>query len=346
MERRILTVMLSWSVAGAAMAQQAVPLPALGADLGQTTASGLDSGGFMAGQLAAAYSGKIAGIGIIGGGPFYCAGTDPKRSTLENAVDVCMNPIARPVGANGAVSFKNARALAADGRIDPVQNLARQRIYIASGGNDVVVKTAVVEEVRTFYQQAGAAPGQIRYVFNAVAGHAIATDNPDDPPCAATQPPYINNCGFVQAHDVLRHLYPERTQAAGDAPSGQLIRFDQREFVRGHRTGMDAEAYAYVPASCRDGGCAVHVVFHGCSQGASEIGSRFYRYAGYNGFADANRLIVLYPQVHRSNGIPFNPKGCWDFWGYSQDQQGALFATKQAPQMQAVMAMLERLGRK
>ncbi|MDY0976167.1 poly(3-hydroxybutyrate) depolymerase [Massilia sp. CFBP9012] len=346
MKRTILTVMLAWSLAGAAMAQQAVPLPALGADLGQTTSSGLDSGGFMAGQLAVAYSNQIAGVGIIGGGPFYCAGTYPERSTLENAADACMNPIARPVGADGAVSFRNARMFAADGRIDPVQNLARQRVYIASGGNDVVVRTSVVEEVRTFYQQAGAAPGQIRYVFNREAGHAIATANPNDPPCAATQPPYINNCGFVQAHDVPRHLYPERTVAAGGAPSGQLIRFDQREFVRGVRTSMDAEAYVYVPDACRGGGCAVHIVFHGCSQGASQIGSRFYRDVGYNGFADANRLIVLYPQVSRSSRIPANPRGCWDFWGYSQDQQGALFATKQAPQMQAVMAMIERLGRK
>ncbi|WP_235580933.1 hypothetical protein [Pseudorhodoferax sp. Leaf265] len=36
---------------------------------------------------------------------------------------------------------------------------------------------------------------------------------------------------------------------------------------------------------------------------------------GFNRWADTNRLIVLYPQVARSGASPFNPKGCWDWWG-------------------------------
>lgn len=124
-----------------------------------------------------------------------------------------------------------------------------------------------------------------------------------------------------------------------------MIRFQQREFVRGNRTSMDDDAYVYVPDACRAGGCAVHVALHGCRQGASDIGPRFYRDAGYDSFADANRLIVLYPQVHRSDGNPINPSGCWDFWGYSNEAHESItFATRQAPQMKAVLAMVERLG--
>lgn len=347
MKRMILSTLLTWTaLAGAAMAEN-TPLPSLGADLAQTSVSGLGAGGFMAAQLAVAYSSRIVGVGVIGGGPFYCAGTYQSGSLIEIAQTTCMTPFSSAVGANGAVSYQNARRFAVDGRIDPTGNLQRQRVYAATGGLDDTVKSMVVEQVAEFYRLAGAPAASIRYVFSRETGHGISTDNPDDPPCGATGMPYMNNCGFVQAHDVLRHLYPERTGAVDSSARGMLIRFDQSEFLNNPRSSMDDEAYVYVPDACRDGGCAVHVAFHGCRQGASEVGSRFYRGAGYNGFADANRLIVLYPQVHVSKGIPFNPRGCWDFWGYSNGHQPDwTFATRQAPQMQAVMAMIERLGRK
>jgi poly(3-hydroxybutyrate) depolymerase len=343
------TIFSCWAIFGAAVAQQqTAALPALGVTLDQTTVSGLDSGGFMAAQLATAYSSRIKGVGIIAAGPFYCAGTYANLGMLENAVSTCMTPVARAAGASGEISFRNARKFAAEGRIDPVENLQRQRVYAFSGARDLTVKTMVVDEVPQFYRLAGVPADGMQYVRNVEAGHGISSDNPDDLPCAATGAPYINNCGFVQAHELLRHLYPERTQAASKgAPGGQLIRFDQREFLHGNRTSMDDQAYVYVPSACREGGCAVHIAFHGCRQGASQIGSRFYRDAGYNSFADANRLVVLYPQVHRSVAMPLNPQGCWDFWGYSNGgQPGWNFVTRQAPQMEAVMAMLARLGGK
>jgi hypothetical protein len=56
-------------------------------------------------------------------------------------------------------------------------------------------------------------------------------------------------------------------------------------------------------------------------------------------------MIVLYPQAQASDPIPFNPKGCWDFWGYSSpDRSDPNFYSKQAPQIAAVMGMLERLA--
>jgi poly(3-hydroxybutyrate) depolymerase len=96
----------------------------------------------------------------------------------------------------------------------------------------------------------------------------------------------------------------------------------------------------YIPAACDKGGCAVHVAFHGCHQGRETVGERFYKGTGYNEFADTNRLIVLYPQARMSD-LAGNPKGCWDFWGYSEPKT---FYTREAPQMRAVVAMLDRLG--
>jgi len=38
----------------------------------------------------------------------------------------------------------------------------------------------------------------------------------------------------------------------------------------------------------------------------------------------------------------FNPRGCWDWWGYT----GPDYHTHTAPQIHAVKAMLDRLGEK
>ena len=69
----------------------------------------------------------------------------------------------------------------------------------------------------------------------------------------------------------------------------------------------------------------------------SQRPERFHRDAGYNRWAEANQMLVLYPQVNKSAA---NPYGCWDWWGYS----GSHYADKSAPQMKAIMRMTQRLA--
>jgi poly(3-hydroxybutyrate) depolymerase len=103
---------------------------------------------------------------------------------------------------------------------------------------------------------------------------------------------------------------------------------------------MAEAGFVYVPPACRTQRCKVHVAFHGCRQTTDDIEERFVREAGYNGWAEANRLIVLYPQaIKRYWGI-YNPRGCWDWWGYT----GAQYATKEGAQVRAVKSMLDRLS--
>ncbi|TWI42432.1 esterase/PHB depolymerase [Pseudoduganella flava] len=320
------------------------PLPAMGADLSATTVSGISSGGFMAAQLATAYSARFVGVGVIAAGPYYCAGTYPSLSMFQNATTSCMTPAIAATAANGATSFANARRFAAEGLIDPVQNLTRQRVYAFSGAGDRTVKTIVVDQVEQYYRLAGVPPERILYRKHPEAGHSIVIDDDDDVPCATTAPPYINNCGFIQSHELLAHLYGPGKPANTGVPAGQIIVFDQREFIKGSQTSMNANGYAYVPRYCTTNACNVHVAFHGCQQGAHVIGDQFYRGTGYNEYADTNRLIILYPQAGVSKGMPVNPQGCWDFWGYSNTPGFPPFYAKGAPQMAAVMAMIDRLG--
>ena len=96
-----------------------------------------------------------------------------------------------------------------------------------------------------------------------------------------------------------------------------------------------------MPQSCTVNAtaCAVHVVFHGCKQGARVVGSGVYSSVGYNKWADSNDVIVLYPQAVATQLLPFNPDGCWDWWGYS----GFNFQVKSGVQLAAVKAMVDRL---
>ncbi|SHG48665.1 PHB depolymerase family esterase [Massilia sp. CF038] len=339
-------------VASLALCQLAFPalaaapsLPALGADPGNTSVSGISSGGFMAAQLATAYSARFRGVGVIAAGPYYCAGTYAALSLFQNATTTCMTPSTAASGADGAASLRNAAQFARQGLIDPVSNLARQRVYAFSGSSDHTVKTSVVDQVKQYYLLAGAAPANILYRHDSDAGHSIITASDGDVSCADTRPPYINNCGFTQSQELLRHLAGGTSKPAAKAPlTGDLLQFDQREFVRGPLASMYNSGAVYIPRYCRSNSCGIHVALHGCQQGAGEIGERFYRSTGYNEYADSNALIVLYPQAQVSRGVPVNPQGCWDFWGYSNSKDQPPFYAKGAPQMAAIVAMIERLG--
>ncbi len=325
-----------------------VALPALQADLSRTSVSGLSSGAFMAGQFAVAYSGIVAGAGIVAGGPYYCSGSPgvfPYIPYLSNAMSTCMNPAeARAAPPVAAVLWDAAQSFARAGVIDDTANLQRQRIYLFSGTQDKTVTRPVVDQAALFYQLAGVPAAQLRYVNTVGAGHAFITDKSGDQACAATAPPYVNDCDFSQAGEILRHIFPDLRPAAATL-GGSFVTFNQRSFLHSPFSSMGNTAYAYVPKACRTESCRVHVAFHGCRQSAAAVGERFYKGAGYNELADANKMIVLYPQVEPSPVYPYNPRGCWDFWGYTSINPFMPdFYQKSGMQMAAVKAMLDRLA--
>jgi poly(3-hydroxybutyrate) depolymerase len=80
----------------------------------------------------------------------------------------------------------------------------------------------------------------------------------------------------------------------------------------------------------------------------------FVENAGYNEWADTNNIVVLYPQAtaRLSSLSPFewifpgmymqhvNGEGCWDFWGYTNQDD---YNTKNGQQIAAVWRMIETL---
>jgi hypothetical protein len=310
----------------------AEPLPAMSAETASFTVSGVSSGGNMAVQLHVAHSSRVAGIGAIAAAPYYCA-----QGSLWDALNHCMAPSTSSRLPRWEVLKSDADRFARDGLLDPTTNLARARVWLFSGMRDRTVTPEVVAVLGRFYASYGTKP---LLVNTQPAGHAMVTESAGAA-CGATEPPFINDCDYDAAGQLLRHLH---VAVAPPAPrsGGSLIRFDQNAYAGdAHAISMADAGYVYVPDACEDQVCRVHVVFHGCRQSAETIGERFVREAGYNRWADTNRLIVLYPQATARYWWVYNPRGCWDWWGYT----GPRYATKEAPQIRAVLAMVEQLGR-
>jgi poly(3-hydroxybutyrate) depolymerase len=308
----------------------AEPLPALGAE--QTvTVSGLSSGGYMAVQLHVAHSSIVKGAAVIAAGPYYCA-----QGSVFSAYYNCMQPgLFAPLPRTTTLRAE-AEARARSGDIDPTSNLAASRAWLFIGAKDPEVDREVVDALAAFYEGYKVATLVIK---NQPAGHAMATVSAGNADCAATKSPFINACKYDAAGELLRYLYG-KLEGPAAKPSGRLARFDQSAFG-GADISMADEGYVFIPSVCESASCRIHVALHGCRQGAEDVGENFVRDAGYNRWAETNRLIVLYPQaIRRSGWSLFNPRGCWDWWGYT----GRHYHTKHGPQIRALKAMLERLG--
>ena len=231
-------------------------------------------------------------------------------------------------------SRADAERFARERLIDSTDNLGKARVWLFSGTQDRTVTPQVVDALGRFYALFDVKPVLLK---DRPAGHAMVTESAGAA-CGATEPPYINDCDYDAAGELLRHLLGSLSPPA-PKPQGRLLAFDQREFG-GYAISMADDAYVYVPRACDTERCRVHVAFHGCRQGAEAVGERFVRDAGYNRWADANRLIVLYPQAIARYGWIYNPRGCWDWWGYT----GTQYATRNGAQIRAVVAMVDRLS--
>jgi hypothetical protein len=305
------------------------PLPAMAAEVSNVTVSGLSSGAYMAVQVHVAHSALVKGVGALAGGPYYCA-----KGSVWSASFNCMTPGRWTPLPSIAALRTEVEALASAAHIDSPANLASARVWLFSGTQDRTVLRPVVMALRDFYASYGVQPVVLA---DKPAGHAMVTEAAGSD-CATTAAPYINDCDFDAAGELLKHLLGPLAPASVK-PGGRLLHFDQRPFASGAR--MDEAGYVYLPQSCQTERCRLHVAFHGCRQGAEAIGDQFAREAGYNRWADTNRLIVLYPQTVSSySWFGFNPRGCWDWWGYT----GRQYHTRDGAQIRAVKAMLDRLG--
>jgi len=286
-----------------------------------TTVSGISAGAFMATQLQIAFSDRIQGMGSLAGGPYWCA---QGGSSLYGC-------LFQPEQVNLQVLWNRVTEEERQGKIAPTNNLRNARIYIFQSKADTVVKPASSQKLQGFLAKY-VSSNNLHTEWMEKAAHAFPTVNYGKS-CDTSGIPYVVNCKKDIAGEMLTHLLGN-LRAPVKMVNENLRLFSQKEFSS---AGLHEKGWAYIPAACdrENHGCRVHMALHGCQMGPDFMDDEFRAYAGYNTWAESNDLIIIYPSISRSFG---NPNGCWDWFGYTNDN----YANRAGPQMEALMKIIER----
>ena len=146
--------------------------------------------------------------------------------------------------------------------------------------------------------------------------------------------PFVGNCEFDAAGDLLKHLYPGLNPPNG----GTEQALTSVNLSGAAEAGLSDTAYLFVPPSCANGAqtCALHLVLHGCAQSAQQVGTDFIEQSGYLPWAETNGIVLAFPQVVSG---PVNPLACWDWWGYT----GANYLWRDGAQMTVLVDWIREL---
>ena len=257
-----------------------------------------------------------------------------------------IQPICRRAREQG----RNRSAVESRGERDftssPAVPIPWSRSETVAEGRDVYAALGVPAANIVFEDQSGPA---------ANAGHSWVTKNFGGK-CSANNAPYINDCGYDQAGAELTAIYGPDLKPPAAAPPAGSSRSTRREFVPDKASASEwshwTTGYLYVPKDCEPDAqtpCRLQIVLHGCGQSAEVLGDDFYTKIGLNEWADANRIVVLYPQAHAttvaelpaSPGLTAltdaNPDGCWNWWGYAADTH---YLTMNGVQLRAIWDMV------
>jgi hypothetical protein len=306
-----------------AFSSAAAPLPSL--KLHSATVSGISSGAFQAIQLQVALSEKIRGSASVAGGIYGCA---------EGQTGKALQCMMVPGKIKPETFIAKAKAAAENKLIDPLSALSTARIYLFQSKADKVVKLEAETKLKEFFL-AFTPARNVREAFSDTAAHGFPTLDYGNA-CEKQGLPWIQNCGMDGAGEILSHLYGT-LKAPSDKAGGQPLSFDQTTYAS-PEAEMLPEGRIYLPSACAKGkSCRLHIALHGCQMSTNYVQEQFVEKAGYNRWAEANDIVVLYPQVDKGGN---NPNGCWDWFGYT----GADYALKSGRQIQAIAKMMAALG--
>ena len=313
---RILLIMIAMLAASVSFA--GTP-PVVEIDKDKITVSGISAGGQMAHQVHIAYSDLFNGAAIIAGGPYGCA-----EGSLTTAMSRCMGA-ADDVFALTELATAIRGAAEAGNLADPA-NLENDPVWLFHGTLDTTMGVGLSDALATLYE-AFIPADQIQYVNDIEAGHGFPTQGRGSE-CATMQPPFVIDCNYDAAGQLLQHLYPDLVAPA----QGPELELTEVNLPGATEAGLSETAFLYVPPDCKSGGqaCALHLVLHGCAQSAVQLGTDFIQQSGYLPWAQANNIVMAFPQVVSG---PLNPYACWDWWGYT----GENYDTREGAQM-AVLA--------
>jgi poly(3-hydroxybutyrate) depolymerase len=120
----------------------AQPLPKLQIDRNRIAVAGVSSGGMMAVQLGVAHSREFSGVAVFAGGIYGCG---------DKNITPSGNCLTRPsLPTTHVVDY--LKDLETKDLIDPISNIAKQKIYLFRGVFDKVVSLRAMKSLSSFYQ--------------------------------------------------------------------------------------------------------------------------------------------------------------------------------------------------
>lgn len=299
-----------------------------------------------------------------------CDGCPPNRTLIY---DHCKN---HPQWVEVTRLKAYAAAQAAAGAIDdPSAHLPWARVYLYHGTKDPCYLNGSMVQTEAFYAQYLRDPAaQTRFKRDVPSLHCIPTDGYGTACGVEGLPHGIEDCGYEGTADALQHLYNDSLVAPTSPPvEGNLVPFDQTRYMGPGPSGDASSArfpglwdhgWIYVPTACRGSGgsdkgkgaataarCRLHVFFHGCGMayaspvgpsGAHDVfGYTYIEHAGFRGWAEANNIVVVYPQMGGfKNGTLQERIFCWD----SYAQTGADYALQSGLQMATVRRIMRAVA--
>jgi hypothetical protein len=268
----------------------------------------------------------FSGAGIIAGGPFGCA-----EGSLATAMTRCMGSV------NGELPLtqfaEEIKSAARDGRVGDITALADDPVWVFHGLLDKIVAVELSAATVALYTEF-MPEENIQYINDVEAAHNFPTRGQGNT-CTATESPFIGDCDFDAAGELLQHLYGNLEKPLKELRT-ELIETTLPGAVA---AGLSETAFLYIPTACgnSDQACKAHLVLHGCAQSSVQIGTEFIKKSGYIPWAEANNIVLAFPQVAPAAANPF---ACWDWWGYT----GAAYRWRDGAQMKVLANWIKAMG--
>ena len=325
--KNILLIPIFWTVVVSVAAGPLEVTPLVNIDKNRITVSGLSAGAHMAHQLHIAFPEVFSGAGLIAGGPFGCA-----EGSLGVAMTRCWGKV--DVELPIAQFADDIRSGAEQGKLGETGLLGDDPVWILHGALDNTVAAELSEATVALYGEFLPAEN-IRYVNDVEAAHNFPTRGNGNE-CTFKQSPFIGDCDYDAAGELLQHLYGKLETPATE----RTARLTETTLPGAFAAGLMETAYLYVPAECSETGqaCKTHLVLHGCAQSSAQIGTTFIQESGYLPWAEVNNIVLAFPQVMPADA---NPYACWDWWGYT----GVSYRWRDGAQMKVLADWMQALGR-
>eukprot|EP01079_Euglenida_sp_SAG-EU17-18_P011361 gene11361-2068_t len=304
------------------------------------TISGISSGADFAIQFSVAHSNIVAGVAAFAGIPYHCDRGPFNRDPYHR--DLCKS---KPHRVNVSDLVSLTHELESTGAISPVTpGVTTAFVYLFWGGLDPFYRPGSVANTRDYYLGLGLSASHVAYVEMPEAGHAVPTLDYGDP-CGTTGrgTKVLQLCGYDGAGQALAHLLGPSPGTRGSFELSLLLNFSQVEHcsdaaAQGKKLasqGAVAQGSCIYPspAANREPRSAAFIF----PSMDGRYGLQYVKHSGFNQWAEARRLAVLYPQLHRTRRSKIQGIACWDSYGDS----GEAYCTQSGPQVTAVKSMAD-----